>query len=107
MTEASNRAGIYTNIIAMFTFGGWLVSKHYIKPIVLVSFLSYCWSLNFATQGLLFSYGDVRTAAASWQKLREFLDDTYTTISTTNTATTIPKLENEKERGLGPRKNSV
>ena len=89
----------------MFTFGGWLVSKHYIQPIVLVSFLSYCWSLNFATQGLLFSYGDVRTAAASWQKLRLFLDDT-TTTSTTNTATNIPKLdhENESESSLGPRK---
>ena len=106
VTEASNRAGIYTNIIAMFTFGGWLVSKHYIQPIVLVSFLSYCWSLNFATQGLLFSYGDIRTAAASWQKLRLFLDDTTATSTTAPTATTIPKLDHDQGQGLGlgPRK---
>ena len=51
--EASNRAGIYTNILTMFAVGGYLVSKKIVPATVLVSFIGYCWSLNFATQGLL------------------------------------------------------
>ena len=71
--EAANRAGIYTNILSLFAVGGVLVAKKIVQPIVLVSFLGYCFSLNFATQGLIFSYGDVRTAGASWEKIQKFL----------------------------------
>lgn len=67
--EASNRAGIYANIITMFAVGGYLVGKKVVPAPVLVSFIGYCWSLNFATQGLLLSYGDWKMISASWQKV--------------------------------------
>ena len=73
--EAANRAGIYTNILSLFAVGGVLVAKKIVQPIVLVSFLGYCFSLNFATQGLIFSYGDIRTAGASWEKIQKFLKE--------------------------------
>jgi ABC-type multidrug transport system fused ATPase/permease subunit len=70
--EAANRAGIYINIILLFGVGGLLVTKNLVQPLVLVSFIGYCFSLNFATQGLLFSYGDLKTIAASWEKIQKF-----------------------------------
>jgi ABC-type multidrug transport system fused ATPase/permease subunit len=73
--EAANRAGIYSNIILLFSVGGVLVSKKLVRPTVLVSFIGYCFSLNFATQGLLFSYGDVKTAEFSWSKISKFLKE--------------------------------
>jgi ABC-type multidrug transport system fused ATPase/permease subunit len=71
--EASNRAGIYANIIAMFSIGGLMVQRGIIIPTVLVSFIGYCWSLNFATQGLLFSYGDFKVLSASFKRISDFL----------------------------------
>lgn len=73
--EAANRAGIYTNILSLFAVGGVLVSRKIVQPVVLVSFIGYCFSLNFATQGLLFSYGDIRTAGASWEKIQKFIKE--------------------------------
>ena len=71
--EASNRAGIYANIITMFALGGLMVQRGSILPTTLVSFIGYCWSLNFATQGLLFSYGDFRVFSASFKRVSDFL----------------------------------
>ena len=71
--EASNRAGIYMNILSLFTVGGWMVNRKLVKPNVLVSFIGYCWSLNFATQGLLFSYGDWKMLSTSWQRIGRVL----------------------------------
>lgn len=74
--EAANRAGIYFNILSLFAVGGLLVQRKAVLPTVLVSFIGYCFSLNFATQGLLFSFGDLRSAGASWQKIQNFLKET-------------------------------
>jgi ABC-type multidrug transport system fused ATPase/permease subunit len=66
--ESSNRAGIYTNILTMFAVGGLMVKRNIVKAPTLVSFIGYCWSLNFATQGLLFSYGDWKIISTPWKK---------------------------------------
>ena len=79
--EAANRAGIYFNILSLFAIGGLLVQRKAVNPTVLVSFIGYCFSLNFATQGLLFSFGDLRSAGASWQKIQNFLKETSKTTS--------------------------
>lgn len=71
--EAANRAGIYTNILSLFAFGGILVQRKVLIPTVLVSFIGYCFSLNFAMQGLLFSFGDLKSAGASWDKIQKFM----------------------------------
>ena len=71
--ESSNRAGIYTNILTMFAVGGLMVKNNIVKASTLVSFIGYCWSLNFATQGLLFSYGDWKVISTPWQKTVEAL----------------------------------
>ena len=71
--EAANRAGIYTNIITLFSVGGLLVTKGHIAATVLTSFIGYCWTLNFATQGLLFSYGDWKMISTSWDNIRGVL----------------------------------
>lgn len=82
--EASNRAGIYANIITMFGLGGIMVQKKFIAPTALVSFIGYCWSLNFATQGLLFSYGDFNVFSASYKRIAEFLGSASSDSSTFN-----------------------
>ena len=74
--EAANRAGIYANILTLFAVGGVLVSKKLVQPVVLVSFIGYCFSLNFATQGLLFSFGDIQSAGTSWAKVQKFIRET-------------------------------
>ena len=71
--EASNRAGIYASILSMFSVGGLMVQRGWIRPAQLVSFIGYCWSLNFATQGLLFSYGDLMVVWGAWGRVRFFL----------------------------------
>jgi ABC-type multidrug transport system fused ATPase/permease subunit len=73
--EAANRAGIYINILSLFAVGGVLVQKKIVLPTVLVSFIGYCFSLNFATQGLLFSFGDLKSAGASWEKVQKFIKE--------------------------------
>ena len=80
--EAANRAGIYINILSLFAVGGVLVQKKIVLPTVLVSFIGYCFSLNFATQGLLFSFGDLRSAGASWDKVQKFIKESPRSTST-------------------------
>ena len=52
------------------------MSKKLVQPVVLVSFIGYCFSLNFATQGLLFSFGDIQSAGTSWAKVQKFIRET-------------------------------
>ena len=87
--EAANRAGIYFNILSLFAVGGLLVQRKAVHPTVLVSFVGYCFSLNFATQGLLFTFGDLRSAGASWQKIQNFLKETAPTDSSIQHSTAM------------------
>lgn len=80
--EAANRAGIYINILSLFGVGGVLVQKKIVLPTVLVSFIGYCFSLNFATQGLLFSFGDLKSAGASWDKVQKFIKESSNPLHT-------------------------
>ena len=86
--EAANRAGIYINILSLFAVGGVLVQKKIVQPTVLVSFIGYCFSLNFATQGLLFSFGDLKSAGASWDKVRKFVKESVPSSAETITTKT-------------------
>lgn len=85
--EAANRAGIYTNIITLFSVGGYLVTKGYLAATVLTSFIGYCWTLNFATQGLLFSYGDWKMMSTSWDNIKGVLSSPVNSASEVKVAT--------------------
>lgn len=71
--EASNRAGIYTNLLVLFSVGSWMVSRGLVAPTTLISFIGYCWTLNFAMQGILYSLGDLKTVTGSLDKIFRFL----------------------------------
>jgi ABC-type multidrug transport system fused ATPase/permease subunit len=90
--EAANRAGIYTNIITLFSVGGYLVTKGYLAATVLTSFIGYCWTLNFATQGLLFSYGDWKMMSTSWDNIKGVLSSPVNSASKVKVATSDSSL---------------
>lgn len=69
--EALNRAAIYASITSVLYFGGKLVATGAMQPTLLVSFIGYCFSLNFAVQGVNVSLADFRTG---WQALSRVLD---------------------------------
>lgn len=97
--EASNRAGIYANIVTMFGFGGYLVSRGKIPPTTLISFIGYCWSLNFAMQGLLYTYGDLKTASTSWDKVMKVLLNPSSN-KTSTTSVIIPQNLKNNENNI-------
>jgi ABC-type multidrug transport system fused ATPase/permease subunit len=90
--EAANRAGIYTNIITLFSVGGYLVTKGYLAATVLTSFIGYCWTLNFATQGLLFSYGDWKMMSTSWDNIKGVLSSPVNSASKVKVASSDSSL---------------
>jgi ABC-type multidrug transport system fused ATPase/permease subunit len=75
--EASNRAAIYSNVVLVLGIGSYFVYKNMIAPYKLLSFFGYCFSLNFAMQGLLYSYGDWQVIRTSWKLLKSYIKNGY------------------------------
>jgi ATP-binding cassette subfamily B (MDR/TAP) protein 8 len=71
--ESTNRIAIYANIITVFFAGAHLVSRGKLSAVRLISFFSYCFSLNFAMQGILYSYGDINSIASTMHRITSFL----------------------------------
>lgn len=58
--ESCSRFAIYFSIFSVSTLGGFLVQKGEMGAAALVAFIGYCFSLNFAIQGINYSWADLR-----------------------------------------------
>ncbi|CAM9273512.1 unnamed protein product [Chrysoparadoxa australica] len=71
--EALNRGAIYFTIVSVMWFGSKLVARGLMSPALLVSFTGYCFSLNFAIQGLNFTITDAKRGWGATQRVIQVL----------------------------------
>jgi ATP-binding cassette subfamily B (MDR/TAP) protein 10 len=67
--EASNRGAIHASLLALYAWGGWLVSKGLMPLSVLVSGIGFTFSLMYATQGIVNSLTDLRRASGALSRV--------------------------------------
>ena len=59
-----SRAAIHLSLLALYGYGGWLVSKGLMPVRVLLSAIGFTFSLVFATQGVVQTFSDTRRISA-------------------------------------------
>lgn len=62
------RGAIHLSLLAVYGYGGWLVSKGLLPLRVLLSAIGYTFSLVFATQGMMQSLADTRRLTSGFQR---------------------------------------
>mmetsp|Transcript_10876 Transcript_10876/g.14147 ORF Transcript_10876/g.14147 Transcript_10876/m.14147 type:complete len:694 (-) Transcript_10876:97-2178(-) len=67
--EAFNRAAIYISILSVIFTGAKMVSRGIISAAFLIPFVGFCFSMNFAIQGINLSYTDFKRGYASLQRI--------------------------------------
>ncbi|CAM9282087.1 unnamed protein product, partial [Pylaiella littoralis] len=67
--EALNRAAVYFSILSVMLVGGRLVMAAKMPAPLLLSFVGFCFSLNFAMQGVNFTVADAKRGQASLQRV--------------------------------------
>ncbi|CAM9623466.1 unnamed protein product, partial [Ectocarpus sp. 13 AM-2016] len=67
--EALNRAAIYMSILAVMMVGGRLVLAGSMQASLLLSFVGFCFSLNFAMQGVNFTVADAKRGQAALERV--------------------------------------
>jgi len=71
--EATSRSAIYISILSTVWWGGQLVAAGKLSVPVMISFIGYCFSLNFAILGANFTYSDFERSMASLRKVQEIV----------------------------------
>ncbi|CAM9838341.1 unnamed protein product, partial [Discosporangium mesarthrocarpum] len=61
-------------ILSVIWFGGGLVASGAMEAPLLVSFVGFCFSLNFAMQGVNFSLDDVKRGHTALQRIFEVME---------------------------------
>lgn len=67
--EASNRGAIHASLLALYGWGGWLVSQGLMPMRVMVSGIGFTFSLMYATQGAVSSLSELRRAAGAFSRV--------------------------------------
>lgn len=63
--EATNRGAIHASLLALYSWGGLLVSKGLMPLGVLISGLGFTFSLTYATQGIVNTLSEMRRASGA------------------------------------------
>lgn len=71
--EMLNRGSIHASLLALYAFGGYLVSSGLMPVRILLSAIGFTFSLVFATQGALQTFTDARQALASLKRVQKVL----------------------------------
>ncbi|KAK9792243.1 hypothetical protein WJX73_005289 [Symbiochloris irregularis] len=72
--ESLNRGAIHVSLLALYGYGGWLVSRGLMPLRVLLSAIGFTFSLVFASQGVVQSFTDTRRVGAGLRRIRALLD---------------------------------
>lgn len=72
--EALNRMALYATLIAISLTGGYLVMSNVLEPTMLLSFIGYVFSLNFAVQGISYTASDIGRALGTLSRIRKYLN---------------------------------
>ena len=72
--ESRARFAIYSSLIMLYAFGGYLVTSGGMSIQSLIAGIGYTFSLVFATQGITNTFADVSKALVSFRKIEDFID---------------------------------
>lgn len=79
--ESCSRFAIYFSIFTVSTLGGFLVQKGEMGAAALVAFIGYCFSLNFAIQGINYSWADLKRGTTLLDHVMSVLETHPTRLS--------------------------
>lgn len=72
--ESINRGTVHMSLLAVYSWGGWLVAKGLLPVRLLLSAIGYTFALIFSTQGAIQSTADLRKAIASIRRIQVLLN---------------------------------
>ncbi|KAF5827722.1 P-loop containing nucleoside triphosphate hydrolase protein [Dunaliella salina] len=73
--EATNRGAIHLSLLALYGWGGWLVSTGLMPLRVMISGIGFTFSLLYATQGAVNTLSELRRASGAFSRIRGMLVD--------------------------------
>lgn len=71
--ESLNRGAVHASLLAVYSWGGWLVAHGLLPVRLLLSAIGYTFALIFSTQGAIQSTADLRKATAAIRRVQELL----------------------------------
>lgn len=69
INESVTRIAVYISLMALYCLGGSKVKAGELTPGTMVSFIGYTFTLTFAVQGLVNTFGDLRGAFAATERI--------------------------------------
>ena len=72
--EASNRGAIHASLLALYAWGGWLVSAGLMPLRVMISAIGFTFSLTYATQGIVNTLSELRRASGALSRVGDCAD---------------------------------
>ncbi|GLC41551.1 hypothetical protein PLESTB_000702900 [Pleodorina starrii] len=73
--ESANRGAIHASLLALYAWGGWLVSSGLMPVRVLVSGIGFTFSLMYAVQGSVNTLSELRRASGAFQRVRDMIQN--------------------------------
>ncbi|GLI67398.1 hypothetical protein VaNZ11_011584 [Volvox africanus] len=73
--ESANRSAIHASLLALYAWGGWLVSSGLMPVRVLVSGIGFTFSLMYAVQGSANTLSELRRASGAFQRVRDMVQN--------------------------------
>ncbi|KAK6794395.1 hypothetical protein RDI58_007848 [Solanum bulbocastanum] len=73
--ESVTRVAIYISLMALYCLGGSKVKAGELSVGIMASFIGYTFTLTFAVQGLVNTFGDLRAALAATERINSVLSD--------------------------------
>ncbi|KAL7183877.1 hypothetical protein ACSBR2_026117 [Camellia fascicularis] len=73
INESLTRVAVYISLLALYCLGGSKVKAGELSAGIVVSFIGYTFTLTFAVQGLVNTFGDLRGAFAAAERINSVL----------------------------------
>ncbi|XP_071712095.1 ABC transporter B family member 28 [Rutidosis leptorrhynchoides] len=75
INESITRVAVYVSLLALYILGGSKVQAGELSVGTVASFIGYTFTLTFAVQGLVNTFGDLRGAFAATERINSILSD--------------------------------
>ncbi|CAN4080776.1 unnamed protein product [Withania somnifera] len=75
LNESVTRVAVYISLMALYCLGGSKVKAGELSVGIVASFIGYTFTLTFAVQGLVNTFGDLRAALAATERINSILSD--------------------------------
>ncbi|KAJ8438002.1 hypothetical protein Cgig2_029983 [Carnegiea gigantea] len=73
INESLTRVAVYVSLLALYWLGGNKVKAGQLSVGTVVSFIGYTFTLTFAVQGLVYTFGDLRGSLAAVERINSIL----------------------------------